>query len=90
MLKFHQKIRKTSFPRYLASTLEIDVVTMYLRETGLQSRFPDFLRKTSTTIPSANRPNKTPIMITSKITVSSECPDKRPSISSDGLKAYKK
>ena len=62
---------------------------MYLREAGLQGRFADFLRKTSTKMPNANRPSKTPMMISSKIPVSSESPDKRLTISLDGLKAYK-
>ena len=62
---------------------------MCLREAGLQSRFPDFLRKTSTTMPNANMPSKTPMMMSRKITVPLESPDRRLTISSDGLKAYK-
>ena len=62
---------------------------MCLREAGLQSRFPDFLRKTSTTMPNVNMPSKTPMMMSRKITVPLESPDRRLTISSDGLKAYK-
>jgi len=62
---------------------------MYLREVGLQGRFADFLRKTSAKMPNANSPRKTPMMMNSKIFASLESPDKRPTVSSDGLKAYK-
>lgn len=55
----------------------------------MQSRFPDFLRKTSITMPSANIPSKTPMMMSRKITVPSESPDRRLAVSWDGLKAYK-
>lgn len=55
----------------------------------MQSRFPDFLRKTSITMPSANIPSKTPMMMSRKITVPSESPDRRLTVSWDGLKAYK-
>ena len=62
---------------------------MNLRETGLQGRFADFLRKTSAKMPNANSPSKTPMMMRSKIPISLESPDKRPTVSSNGLKAYK-
>lgn len=61
--------------------------TICLREAGLQSRFPDFLRKTSITMPSANIPSKTPMMMSTKITVPLESPDRRLTVSWDGLKA---
>ena len=62
---------------------------MCLREAGLQSRFPDFLSKTSTTRPIPNMPSKMPMMMSRKITVPWASPDRKPTISSDGLKAYK-
>ena len=83
------KYVKKSFVNRPTFKYEQGELVLYLLIIGLQSRCPDFLMKTSTIIPSANRPSKMPMMISRKIVVYSESPDKRPSISLDGLKDYK-
>ena len=63
---------------------------IYLRKgAGLEYRFADFQRNNSTETPRTHRPKNTPIRLSNKVLVPFELPDKRPTVSTDGLKAWK-
>lgn len=61
---------------------------IYLRKgTGLVRRVADFHKNNSTETPRTHKPKNTPIRLSNKVLVPFELPDKRPTVSTDGLKA---